>query len=98
MYESPIEMVIGEFQDMIIQQTENQTLKAIQKVGVNVNKEELLKALKYDRNQYEKGHQDGFKDGAFFITEKLILLFNLEHNQAEGIRVLVKNIVGDIND
>lgn len=28
------------------------------KCGVNVDKEELLKALKYDREQYEKGYRD----------------------------------------
>ena len=30
---------------------------------VDVNKEELLKALDYDRKQYEAGYNDGFIDG-----------------------------------
>lgn len=34
-------------------------MKAIRKVGVNVDKGELIKALQYDRNQYEKGYEDG---------------------------------------
>lgn len=67
MYKSPIEIVVGNFQDMIIQQQENQTLQAIQKIGVNVDKEELLKALKYDRKQYSKG----FKDGVIGFAERL---------------------------
>ena len=37
-------------------------LSAIHKVGVEVNKEELIKAMQYDRNQYEKGYEDGKKD------------------------------------
>ena len=27
--------------------------------GINVNKEELIKALQYDRSQYDKGFRDG---------------------------------------
>ena len=36
-------------------------LKATGKVGVAVDKEELLKALQYDRDQYQQGHADGYK-------------------------------------
>lgn len=38
-------------------QRENQVYQAIQNIGVDVDKEELLKALSYDRNQYEKGYR-----------------------------------------
>lgn len=58
MYKSPIEMI----QTEIEMQMEGETLKAVQRVGINVNKEELLKALQYDRGQYEKGYQDGVTD------------------------------------
>ena len=34
-------------------------MKAVRKVGVNVDKYELIKALQYDRNQYTKGYEDG---------------------------------------
>ena len=36
-------------------------LKAVCKCDVYVDKEELLKALQYDRGQYEQGHADGYK-------------------------------------
>lgn len=55
MYESPIEIIYGEIET----QLEGEVLKATQRVGVNVNKEELLKALQYDREQYLKGYEDG---------------------------------------
>lgn len=55
MYESPIDIIYGEIQTQI----ENDVLKAVQRVGVNVDKEELLKALQYDREQYSKGYADG---------------------------------------
>ena len=55
MYKSPIEIIQGELET----QFEGEVLKAVQRVGVTVDKEELLKALNHDRNQYEKGYEDG---------------------------------------
>lgn len=54
MYESPIDLIVGEMQ----LNYENEIVKAVQQCGVNCNKEELIKALQYDRNQYEKGYAD----------------------------------------
>lgn len=52
-YEAPIKIIMQEMQA----QRENQIYQAIQNIGVDVDKEELLKALSYDRNQYEKGYR-----------------------------------------
>lgn len=54
-YQSPIEMV----QDEMEMKVEGEVMKAVQNVGINVNKDELLKALAYDRDQYNKGYNDG---------------------------------------
>jgi len=54
MYQSPIDVIIGQMNMTI----ENEICKAVQNVGVNVDKEELLKALQYDRGQYQKGYRD----------------------------------------
>jgi hypothetical protein len=40
---------------------EGELLKVTQEMGLDVDREELLKALKYDRGQYEKGFRDGVK-------------------------------------
>jgi hypothetical protein len=34
---------------------------------INVDREELLNALQYDRGQYEKGYRDGQRDGQRWI-------------------------------
>lgn len=52
-YEAPIKIIMQEMQAL----QENQVYQAIQNIGVDVDKEELLKALSYDRNQYEKGYR-----------------------------------------
>ena len=65
-YKSPITVL----QTQIEAQLEGEILKTVHKVGVLVDKEELVKALKNDREQYEKGYDDGFDDG--FNTSKWI--------------------------
>ena len=53
-YESPIRMIVGEMETKM----EADTMSVIQRYGIDVDKEELIKALEYDRGQYEKGYQD----------------------------------------
>lgn len=55
MYKSPIEIVYGGLQT----QLEGEILRAVQKVDVVVDKDDLIRALAYDRDQYEKGFRDG---------------------------------------
>ena len=57
MYKSPIELIIGKMQIQI----DDDIYRAVQNVGINIDKEELLKALEYDRRQYENGFEDGAK-------------------------------------
>lgn len=59
MYKSPIEKIYGDLQTQMVQEDEKLVMKAVREVGINVDKEELIKALQYDRNQYVKGYEDG---------------------------------------
>lgn len=70
MYESPIQLVMNDMYKQIQVEQENTVYKAIQSIGVNVDKDELIKALNYDRQQYQKGFDDGFQDFAdkFYIA------------------------------
>ncbi len=61
MYKSPVEIWHSEMEV----QMEGEVLKACQRVGIQVDKEELLKALKYDRERYARGYEDGYLDGMF---------------------------------
>lgn len=64
-YEPPINIYFGEIQT----QVENEIMKAVAGVGVHVDKEELLAALRYDRGQYEKGYQDGLNVNKWIPVE-----------------------------
>lgn len=54
MYESPISIWVDKMQT----QMEDDVVKAVQRYHINVDKDELVKALRYDRDQYEKGYDD----------------------------------------
>lgn len=71
MYESPIQAIHS---DMEIAY-ENECLKAVQRVGFDVNKEELLRALQYDRGQYLVGYQDGYVDAIDEFASELKEVF-----------------------
>lgn len=62
MYESPIEMLVSDIRHQIVKQQDDEIYKAVLHYVPNVNKEELIRALKYDREQYQKGYADGKAD------------------------------------
>ena len=55
MYKSPIEFIYGQMQA----QLEGDVIKAVQNYGINVDKDELIRALRFDRDMYYKGYADG---------------------------------------
>lgn len=57
MYESPIKV----FQGNLEMQFEGEILKAVQRADITVDKDELIRALRYDREQYQKGFDDARK-------------------------------------
>lgn len=59
MYKSPIEIIQNNMFSNMQMDLENGIIKAVHRVDINVDKEELLKALGYDRGQYDKGYEDG---------------------------------------
>ena len=40
---------------------ENEVYKAVQRVGIVVDKDKLIMALRFDRDQYNIGYKDGMK-------------------------------------
>ena len=57
-YESPIRIVAGEMTNKI----EDGIMQVVQSYGIEVDKAELMRALQYDRKQYDKGYYDGKND------------------------------------
>lgn len=62
MYKSPIDLMVDDMVTQMHQKEEQTIFEAVRNCGVSVDKEELIKALEYDRNQYSKGYKDGVNE------------------------------------
>lgn len=62
MYKSPIELLVTDIQNQIVKQHDEEIYKAVLHYIPNIDKEELIRALQYDRGQYEKGYVDGKRE------------------------------------
>ncbi len=62
-YLSPIKVIMQDMAQQIAMDFDNNVVKAVQSYAIDVDKDELFKALAYDRDQYNKGFADGFKAG-----------------------------------
>lgn len=66
MYESPIKVLQGELET----QFDNEIFKAVQRMNITVNRDELIRALRYDREQYQKGFDDARKNAVMVVRCK----------------------------
>lgn len=58
-YKSPIEII----QDRFRTEVEDNIMKAILGYNIVIDKEELMRALNYDRAEYQCGYDAGYTDG-----------------------------------
>lgn len=92
MYKSPINL-ISQWVDEQIKEQNKQEETAImseitRKIGVDVDKDELIRALNYDRHQYEKGYADGRMSGKYEVESKLVHLQNNHYISSEYLNRL----------
>lgn len=60
-YESPVDVYIRHVAEEIEEQREGAiTAQICEQIGVNVDKDELVRALNYDRNQFNEGYRKGY--------------------------------------
>lgn len=94
MYTSPIDVFITNIQTQLLEQQEEQIYQAIQKIGVNVDKVELIKALNYDRNQYQKGYNDAVEKFTNELLEKFEEHYKHSPTVMETIEDVIKEVLG----
>ena len=61
-YDCPISEQIGEPQTMMANEHDKMVLKAVQKVGVEIDQESLIQAINCDRRRYEEAYKKGYAD------------------------------------
>ena len=87
-YESPISIIIRDMQKQFNYDVENNILKAVRQYHIEVDKDELLKALEYDRGQYDKGYSDGFWEGRKKAKEEIL------NDLTDRLKDLIENYGG----
>ena len=96
-YESPITLksipdTVHHITEALDKATEDYIVEVVRQIGVDVDKERLLKALKGDRESYNAGYRHGLLDG-YVTTWKTLLV----EQPAHGTEVLVA-LMGEAND
>ena len=61
-FDDPMETTIQKVAHSIEAQKEEYIYKAVCRIGIDVDKDELRRALRYDRDQYEHGRFDGYTE------------------------------------
>ena len=92
MYKSPID-IFTQTSNIVKQMQEKQdeyVYRCVLKTGVAVDKEELIKALKYDREQYSKGYTDGINEFAERLRELT--------TRKDFYPVFFKNILNEVKE
>lgn len=63
-YESPVDIYVRHMVTDLQEKRDGEICAQIEEqIGVHVNKDEMIKALAYDRNQYEEGYRKGYAIG-----------------------------------
>lgn len=79
MYDSPIELFTAEIQAKL----EDGVVDLLKHIDIDVDKDELLRALKYDRDQYHKGFSDGKRAGYAERDEEIVRCVDCKHHEDE---------------
>ena len=98
MYKSPIDVFVTNVQTQLLEQQEKQIYQAVQKCGINVDKTELIKALNYDRNQYQKGYNDAVKEFTNELLEKFEEHYKHSPTVMKTIEKVIKEVLGGENN
>lgn len=80
-YESPITRITKEITESMMKEDGDLMFTTIKReVGFEVDKDELISALQYDRNQYDKGYKDGAKETFKAELEEIKAEIEVLHN------------------
>ena len=70
-YKSPITLLLDSFDEKVV----DNVYQIVNHYFVDVDKDELLKALRYDRDQYNRGRLDGYHEA----MEKIVHCRDCKH-------------------
>ena len=82
-YDSPFELVMSNITTQMVKEIDDMCLQAVQRVGINANKEKLLDALTQDSKRYRKAFERGYETACAVLYSR---------NQ---VATIISDLVGD---
>ena len=61
-YECPISEQIGAMKTMMANEHDRMIVKAVQQIGIEIDQESLVQAIRGDRQRYEEAYKKGYAD------------------------------------
>lgn len=80
-YQSPITLAYDDIVTELNARSEDAIMQAVVSCHIQVDKDELTKALAYDRGQFDKGFNSGFVEGCSAVED---LLFYCDEEFLKG--------------
>lgn len=95
MYENPINLIVDDINNRLIEERENKIMCEIQQqMHVDINKDELIRALQYDRHQYEQGYYDG---AHVVLTDENLSDWMADYIKRNSIKALIELVLKAID-
>lgn len=90
-WKSPIRVdtMVDDATKFISSKLEDDVWKAVLRCGIEVDKDELLRALRYDRDQWERGYEDGRMDGYKKRDAEIVRCGECKYRYKDGDNVVV---------
>ena len=78
-YDSPFEFVVSDITTQMARNIDEMCWQAIQRVGINVDKDKLLIALRKDAERYREAYANGYDTGYEKRGEEIVRCKDCEH-------------------
>ena len=97
-WESPINTMMEEIHKCYKDDLENKILSVIRSYNITVDRDELIKALQYDRKQYENGYRAGRAEAVKEFAERLCEGRVSNDPVVIAVKAELKGMVGEPNE
>lgn len=63
-YDCPISETVDQLHLMMVEEHDKQIIKAVQQIGIQIDRDGLIAALRNDRDRYEAAYKKGYEDAS----------------------------------
>lgn len=78
-YDSPLELVVSNITTQMAKSVDGMCWQAVQRAGINVDKDKLLAALNQDSERYRKAYKNGYDTGYEKRDDEIVRCRDCKH-------------------